>query len=375
MRGAFIFYDNIDVDNQTGIEKKVLTQIDEFNNNGFECNIVTMSTVKNGKFDAVIKKILSTFPNGNYYPTWEYKDELINLDFVYLRRPLAVTKQMLKVLSKIKDLNPGVKIILEIPNYPYDKEITISWKYYLHYLKDKLNRKKLHKIVDRIAVQSDVEQIFNIPTIRFLNGIRVNDINIRKPEESINDEINICAVASLEPWQGYERIIKGLYNYYHKGGTRKINIHIVGDGVERTKYEKLVIEYNLGDNVLFYGKIYGDQLSHIYDICDLALDAFGRYKTNNNISTSLKSREYLAKGLPIISGSKIDILSGINYPYYLEFNGDDSIIPIESIIEFYDSIYINTQSKVEITENIRKFAYEVCDISFTMRNIINYINS
>ncbi len=34
------------------------------------------------------------------------------------------------------------------------------------------------------------------------------------------------------PWHGYERLLEGLANYYHKGGISNIVIYMVGDGRE-----------------------------------------------------------------------------------------------------------------------------------------------
>ena len=42
--------------------------------------------------------------------------------------------------------------------------------------------------------------------------------------------IVLLAVATLAKWHGYERVIKGLYNYYADGGERNIIFNIVGNG-------------------------------------------------------------------------------------------------------------------------------------------------
>ena len=208
--------------------------------------------------------------------------------------------------------------------------------------------------------------------IRLYLWIKIEDIDIRTPCEDDKGIINICAIASLEPWQGYERAIKGLNTYYQDGGTRNIIIHLVGNGSERKYYEELVKESKLDKHVKFYGILTGQKLSNIYNVSDLALDAFGRYKTHNDISTSLKSREYLAKGLPIISGCKADILNK-NFPYYLEYPSDCSEVDFNHIVIFHDKIYKSKETKLEVTEKIRKYAFQVCDISNTMKNIINYM--
>lgn len=374
MRGAFIYYKKISNKKLTGIDKKVMWQIDNFNINSLNCNLVIMNKSYKCLFLKLLTNLLAIFPYGNTLPNWKYDNQFLYMDYIYMRRPSAYTYNMIRVLKKIKKNNPNIKIVLEIPTYPYDKELLINMRYLPLYIKDLYNRKKLVQVIDRIAIQNEIDEIFGISTIKFTNGIKVNDISLRNPNEKNYSIINICAVASLEPWDGYERIIKGLRTYICDGGDRIVKIHIVGEGKEKKYYEALVEKFDLKNNVIFYGRKTGDELAKIYDLCDLSLDVFGMYKKNNNTATSLKSREYLAKGLPIIIGCEVDIISA-EFPYHLKFFNDDSEINIIKIIEFYDEIYNRNTSKISVANEIRDYAYKVCDISKSMSSIINYLKS
>lgn len=370
MKGLFIFYREIDAENLNGIDKKVISQIDTFRENNIDCKLFIMKRNKIEETPKIYNTIMSRLPFGNISPYWEYSKEFDSMDFIYLRRPDYISKAMLRVFRKIKKRNPNIKIILEIPTYPYDDELKARKIDYPYYIKDKINRGKLNEVVDRIAVQNDLSEIFDIPTLIFSNGIRVDNI---KPREVIPLKgINICAVASLEPWQGYERIIIGLSNYYKNNGKENIQINIVGEGKEKSYYKQLVKEHKLENNIKLLGFLSGKELEDVYSNSDIALDSFGRYKTNNQFSTSLKSREYLAKGLPIVSGSKVDILD-TKFPYYYEFPSNDSPVDFEIIVDFHKKVY--TSDKREIISNLRRYAYETCDMSKTMGSIINYIKS
>lgn len=369
MKGLYIFYRDIDQRNLSGIDKKVVSQIKTFNENGLDCKLITIKSNKDTKMQKLYNTIASRVPFGNADPAWKYKSDFDNVDFIYLRRPTSFTIHMINFLKKVKRNNSDVKIILELPTYPYDDELNSRWIDFPRFIKDKYNRPKLKGLIDRIAVQNDLSSIFGIPVLKFTNGIRVKEIEPRKSNKL--NGINMCAVASLEPWQGYERVILGLSAYYKNGGTRKFKVEIVGEGRERDYYENLINENELTDKIKLKGFLNGRELNNVYDHSDLALDAFGRYKTNNDFSTSLKSREYLAKGLPIISGSKIDILDS-QVPFYLEFPSDSSVIDFNEIEKFYDHMYKN-QDKDKIIGNIREYANETCDMSNTMNNIITYI--
>lgn len=367
MKGLFLYYKEIDMRNLTGIDRKVLSQIEEINKNDIKCEIkIEKSNITN-----FIEKILVRLPFTNIAPKWKYSEMYECIDFIYLRRPTAITKKMINVFKKAKEKNKDLKIIVEIPNYPYDDELIQKIKMLPFYLKDKFNRKTFYKYVDRIAVQNRVNYIFKTKTLNFSNGINFDDIKIRKPEKS--NEINICAVASMLKWQGYERVIESLQNYYMNGGQREVVIHFAGDGEQLLYYKKLVKKYNLEKNIIFYGFVTGQELDKIYNKCDLSLDAFGRYKTKNSLSTSLKSREYLAKGLPVVSGSNSDLFSE-DAKYYLQFPNNASLFDFNEIIKFYDRIYSN-KNKIEVAQEIRKSAFNKCDISVSMREIINYIKN
>ncbi len=366
MRGIYLYYNDIDLENLSGIDKKILWQIDELNKNRIDCELVVIEKdIKN-----IIDKILLRVPFSNKSPKWEYIPEFDRVNFIYLRRPPAITSKMIKIFKKVKSKNPNLKIILEIPTYPYDDELKMQLIDYPILLKDLYNRKKLKYVIDRIAVQNKIEEIFGIPTLQFSNGIKIDNIEIKETIED-KESIDICAVANMHPWQGYERIIKSLNNYYNGGKRKNINIHFVGEGKEISYYKKLVRLYSLEKYIKFHGFLTGGKLEKIYNQSDLALDAFGRYKTNNPISTSLKSREYLAKGLPVVSGSNSDLFDSTN-EFYLEFSNDESLFDFGKIVEFYNDIY-KDKSKLEVAKTIRKYAYKVCDISKTMTNVTNYI--
>lgn len=372
MKGIFIYYKKIDKKNLTGIDKKVLWQVEQLNQDGIECKLIEHYYDGHSLIMKCFNILMARIPFGNANPEWRWHDYYEDIDFIYFRRPDAITLPLLKLLKIIKLNNPNIKIIMEIPNYPYDEELGLKWINKPLLLKDKYNRRKLEKYIDRIAVQNDIDIIWGIKTLRFLNGIKLEDIEKRVPVQvTYNNSINICAVASLEPWQGYERIFKGLRSYYNSGACREIIIRIAGIGSEFEKYKQIVKEYGLEQRVMFLGKLSKLELEKLYNCSDLAIDTFGRYKTGNNLSTSLKSREYLAKGIPIVTGCKTDILNE-SFHYYLEFSNDESSISFDKIVDFYDKVY-KESDKQDVINIIRNYAKKVCDISTMIEPVKKYL--
>ena len=106
--------------------------------------------------------------------------------------------------------------------------------------------------------------------------------------------------------------------YYKNGGTREAVFHLVGDGSELPLYKKLVEEYGLERRVRFYGFLSGEPLSQVYNRADIAVSCLGMYRKGMDRESSLKSREYSARGLPIIAVSPVDIFPE-DWPYPVSY--------------------------------------------------------
>ena len=61
------------------------------------------------------------------------------------------------------------------------------------------------------------------------------------------------------------------------------------------------------------------ELDAIYDRADIAMGAFAFYKAGITISSTLKMKEYLAKGLPAASGCYEDSFGKDDVDFYLRF--------------------------------------------------------
>ena len=97
------------------------------------------------------------------------------------------------------------------------------------------------------------------------------------------------------------------------------------------------------------------------------------YKKGLNFSCDLKSREAVARGIPMVTGCPIDIFTSQNYKYYLEFPTNSSELDIQKIVDFYDKIYREENGKAVI-ENIRNYAFQTIDMKKCMNNLITYFS-
>ena len=360
-----------------GAVQKVFDEIAAFEKEGYEIHHVNVEPVSTGlRATHLGRAFCAMVPFTYVFSGYRYDRSLDGYDFYYLRFE-AADRWLIHMLKMLRKNNPSAKILIEFPNYPNNAWMVMPWCFPL-LLKDIMARPEYKKCIDRFVVLDKAYPvIYDVPTLHYTNGIDVSRIPVRKPCNKPDDRmISIVGVATMFPSHGYERLIESMNVYYKGGGDRNVVFHVVGEGPgpELKKYMELVARYGLSEHVVFEGTLYGDRLTECYNKCDLALDDLCGFRIGLEISSSLKSREYLAYGLPIIAACHIDILMDKEFKYLLKLENDDSLIDLRRIIDFYDSIYLD-ESTEAVIGNIRRFAQNNCSYSSTLRNVFSYIES
>ncbi|HEY5464536.1 MAG TPA: glycosyltransferase [Hanamia sp.] len=329
----------------SGISKKILAQVNALKNQGLN---VSLSYLKeNGKYkfegryinEKIIDKyseisIISKFQRRcTYKNLYNYIDDN-DIKLVYIRYIHFANPFFISFLKKLK--KKGIIVLLELPTYPYDQEYRnahLTAK--LAFLIEIFFRKKFKNYVTRIITLSHDTTIFKIPTIQISNGIDANFIDMvkkRKPD----GELHLIGVATISFWDGYDRVIEGLYNYYKAGEAdkKKVFFHIVGDTTnsESLRYKQMVKKYSLSNYVSFYGKKSGKELDNLFDRMDLAVGSLGCHRKAIHNIKSLKNREYCARGIPFFYSETDPDFEDKNFIYKVPANDDP--INIEEIINF-----------------------------------------
>lgn len=372
-----IYLTHSDINEYSGVSKKILSQISAFKNTGFICDIFYKTKTKN--------KIFKKLYNSNL-TLQEYSNNLLNkirliceykiiynyilkekYEIVYLRYALEANPFFIKFLKNLKREN--IKIILEIPTYPYDNERiskNILRKIYIKI--EKIYRKKLKNNVDRIVTFSNDNEIFGIKTIKMNNGIDVLQVPIINEEKNYNidNEINFIGVARIALWHGFDRLILSMFEYYKNNPKEIIKFHVVGDGqkdvVENLK--RLVRDNNLEKYVIFYGYKSGKDLDEIFKKMDIGVGSLASFRQGLETGSSLKNREYCARGLPILNGD-IDLpLSNEQFVYQIP--NKNSLFDLNEIIEWYKNLKLSQKE-------IRKYAEENLTWDKQMKKVVDYI--
>ena len=364
-RGYYIYCENYGSD---GVKKKMQMQVDALSES-VDISLIRIEDIKVNFLVRIINLLpWRSFPR-EYYKTLEKMD---NPDFVYIRR-MFLDRDFLRFMQAIKEKWNDCRIIIEIPVYPYKRDMLRNIYTVFQYVKELLFRNQYKKYVNRFVTYSNDEEICGVKTIRTMNGVNVDSIRVNCGDGVYDSHsITLIAVATFIAHHGYERIIEGLNKYYKSGGKRQFTIHLVGDGPEKKRYEKLVSKYKLNRYVFFHGYKSGEELGKLYDTADAGLVSFGSYKENVERLCTIKTREYLAKGLPVILGGMDDLFENENSEYALCLPNNPSPVDFEEIGEFLDSIYID-RSKKEVIDYIRAFAKNNVDNSVTLKPIVEYI--
>lgn len=370
MKGYYIYFERKD---QYGVRKKIAGQLRAMRSfaDVEEINVLEKSL-------STIAKIRARIPFFGF--GYDYTTALNNIsepDFLYIRHTM-VDQDYINFLRNIKVKFPKAKVIVELYTYPYDKDFYYGKTMWPLYIKEVLFRGQLKKYIDRFVTLTDDDEIFGVKTIKTVNGIDLDTVSIRMRNEKTDDTIRLISVAVMQKHHGFERLIEGLHQYYKNGGTRNIIYTVVGDtvGPEVEKYINLTKTYELSDHVLFVGQKRGEELETLMQSADIGICSLGSYKLGIEASSQLKSREYLATGMPMLTGCKIDVLENTSFPYYVEYPNDPSSIDIDRLIEFYERTYVESgKTRNEIAKEIREFAEKTIDVRKVMEPVHEYILS
>jgi len=167
----------------------------------------------------------------------------------------------------------------------------------------------------------------------YWNGINVSLCPLRNHDQK-GKILYLLFVANVSRWHGIDHIIRGIYEYKN---NHLICLHIVGNGKDIPNLKKLVDNLHLSKQVIFHGFKTGDELDSLFNSCHIAVGSLGLHRIGLSESSTLKVREYCARGIPyIIACGDPDFPD--DYPYIFRVPPDESPIDIESVIDFAQKV-------------------------------------
>lgn len=364
----FLIFHGFDPSN--GISKKISYQVNALKRCGNEVHLCYMDETETKKriidenviadygcgfLSKILKRIdfsaISRYVKNNH------------IDIVYIRSNHNANPFTIRMVKQMKKY--GTKVVMEIPTYPYDSEYEAQGMS-KQIFQDKLFRNHLAKQLDAIVTFSDYEHIFGQRTIRISNGIDFDSVKMKTTINDTSKELNLIGVAEIHEWHGFDRLVKGLADYYSKSQNYIVRFHVVGyffSAEIENEFKKIVTDNHMEDYVILYGKKHGQELDRLFEKCDFGIGSLGRHRVGIDKIKTLKNREYAARGIPFIY-SEIDSDFDTR-PYVLKAPADETPIDINNIVSFYHSISILPK---DIRDSIISLSWEN-----QMKNVLNNI--
>lgn len=348
------------VNKQSGIQKKISSQINSLNNLGFDTTLSYLSVDSDNKYSGrqIGNSIHEKYKRSLFFAArWKWRIKFSALvdychkegvNVVYIRYIHNCNPFFLNFLKRIRKRN--ILILLEIPTYPYDNEYFQS-KLVVRLAKwvESYCRRFMRYYVHRVVTFSDDKVIFGIPTLQIDNATSIiKPRNIKFVKER---KIDLIAVSSMLFWHGYDRLLEGLHLYYSNKPIITVVFHVVGDinTIEAIRYKKLVKEYNLDNYVVFYGFLSNNELDSVFENSDIGIGCLGIHRKGIQSCKSLKNREYCARGIPFIYSESDPTFDNQEFVYRVSH--DDSPIDVKAIVDFYRKLKYSSNEIAAFAEN------------------------
>jgi glycosyltransferase involved in cell wall biosynthesis len=280
-------------------------------------------------------------------------------DAVYIRHP-GSNPAFLGFLARMRRGNAKLRIILEVATYPMAGEAdSLAQKLIL--ASDTICSPLLRRFVNYVVTFSSHSEIYGIPCIRSSNGIDVSAVRLRGASKPDRSAPRLLGVASLAKWHGYDRVLHGLRRALDQNPSVTPHVSFAGHGPAAAELRELCTSLGLDDHVTFHGMTTGTELDELFDRSDVAIASLGMHRIGVERASSLKTREYCARGVPFVLAGRDDSFPE-TFPFALRVPvGDEPIDLIKLLDDFGAAVSHVEDPAAEMR------SYAVDHLSWTMR--------
>ena len=363
------------LENMTGVEKKLMDEAKYYKDNNID--IYLLNNKKDGFANHIAyKKITNYFSMPPWLSylyvrlfTFKIIDKIVPLseyDKIYLRYPL-MDLSALSFSKKYGDkliTQHHTKELEEIQAY----KINTLFKMF-QYVLEKCLAPYFFKPIDGLTAMSN-EIIsyekkrlhFKKRTYRFSNGIDIHKFTMKVPP-LFTDVFHVAIVASqYSPWHGLDRLLGSLKHY--DGLEYKIHVHIIGEFSSKEKVLMDACASNQLVTIHTHGKLFGKQLDEVFDQTHMACDSLAMYRLDMHESSTLKSKEYIARGIPYLYSAADEDMREIE-DYLYDVGNDDTLLDFKEIIKHYKKCDLTTMQKAmkECSKNILSWEIKVSKLA------------
>ncbi len=374
MKIAHINY--IPNDNILGVEKKIKNQSKAALNLGLDIDFIILNS-NIDKIENNLKLIKLKSSQNNFISKIQkklFKFSLISrsvdlneYDYIILRYP-SMDFSALSFSRKWGD-----KIITEHHTDEIgemnSEEINLTIKFKI-FLEKIIGPKFLRNIRGLIAVTDEIRKVEllkankNIYSSVISNGISIKDVEFTQFTKFDNKELKLIFVASyFAPWHGLDLLLKSLKDYKD---YFDIKLYLIGDLSNELKD----LIKNIGNNkvnIKILGRKYGEELNYYFKKSNIAISSLALHRNNMKEACVLKTREYIARGIPFVYRyDDSDLIGDNNFSLKLSIQDE---IDIRVILDFV----IKLKEIDNISEIERDFALEYLDWQIKVKKMYEFV--
>lgn len=363
----------------SGVNKKILSQVESLNNLGAHTIIHSICTREKEPISKHIRLInINEFNNSEsimYKIIREYEinkkfsnivHNLFDQDIVYLRSPYP-SFYLYLILKRTR----RCKIVIEYQTIEF-LEYTLIKKYW-YLILDFFFGNAIRKYTDAIVGVTDEITSYqlsrtgnpNKPHITIGNGIDVSSVPLRTAPEYNEEELRLLCVATVSRWHGLDRLLRGIRMYK---GQKNVTLHIVGDGDELMNLRELSIELTIQEKVIFHSYSTGEALDCHFSRCHIGVGSLGIHRKGLHETSELKAREYCSRGIPYINAAEDNDYPS-DFRYILRLPPDESPINIDHIISFADIVLADPSHP----QQMRQYAENQLDWSVKIQQLKTFL--
>ncbi len=201
------------------------------------------------------------------------------------------------------------------------------------------------------------------------DAVKTSDYVLRAATPALENEFRMVflkGASTSADFNGLDRLFKGIKNYK---GKYKIKWFLHGKNL--SSETKMIRELGLEEQVVPGAYIQREEAEQLMQVMHLGISAMGLHRKGIKGTTTIKAREYFARGIPFIFGHHDPDLSESQtaMKYCMEFEANDEPIDFEKVMNWYLELSKDTGYPLQM----RKFAENNLDYSVKMHKLKLYL--
>ena len=342
-----------DLDNESGVSQKISMQSNQWTEEGHQVTILSLESLSFFSVDKqrlstpliTIKRVKWKIFIHLLYSSWKLKSILKDVDFdiVYMRYRLYAPflKAALKKHPQIVEINTD-----DINEYRFSSPLL--------YWYNKFFRTLFVRSADGfVCVSHELYSQFtpyNKPAVVIANGIKLEALSFELSTSTSRPSL-VFIGSPNQQWHGVEKII------YMAQELSEFDFHIVGlDGFNT-------------ENLFYYGYLPTDDANVFVQKHDIGISTLALYEKKMSEASPLKTRQYLAQGLPVIYAyTDTDFEYENTFSLKLPNNPNNVLESTEKIREFVNTVYRDKT----IRKQAREFAKNRLDVTVKEKKRLSF---